>query len=330
MERNTHHNNNNNNNNSDNNFSFFKEQSATEHDHDELLKLSLSVGSKPPPPPPPHDHYPAHPQFSPLSIPYQNPLMQQQQHQQQPQPQPPPPPPPPLQFLSIPAHSLPPTPPPPPPPPPRPPHPYMPPPPHSNAVPPPSSQEGGIVGGGGPSSRPTRTRRSQTQNLRQGKSETIPAPYPWATTRRATVQRMEQLVAGGMTRITGQVQCKRCDRSYEMEYDLQQKFGEVAAFITENKCTMHDRAPGVWMDPTLPDCKFCNQGNCVKPILTKKRSINWLFLLLGQLLGCCKLSQLKYFCKHTRNHRTGAKDRVLYLTYLALCKQLDPRGPFDV
>ncbi|WOH09609.1 hypothetical protein DCAR_0729067 [Daucus carota subsp. sativus] len=47
-----------------------------------------------------------------------------------------------------------------------------------------------------------------------------------------------------------------------------------------------------------------------------------------QMLGCCTVEQLKYFCKHTKNHRTGAKDRVLYLTYLAICKQLDPKGPF--
>jgi hypothetical protein len=47
------------------------------------------------------------------------------------------------------------------------------------------------------------------------------------------------------------------------------------------------------------------------------------------MLGCCTLDQLKYFCKHTKNHRTGAKDRVLFLAYLGLCKQLDPNGPFD-
>ncbi|KAL4352204.1 hypothetical protein GQ457_06G007910 [Hibiscus cannabinus] len=53
-------------------------------------------------------------------------------------------------------------------------------------------------------------------------------------------------------------------------------------------------------------------------------------VLLGKMLGCCKLSELKYFCKHTKNHKTGAKDRVLYLTYMGLCKQLDPTGPFHI
>ncbi|KAI3474052.1 hypothetical protein Pfo_028840 [Paulownia fortunei] len=94
----------------------------------------------------------------------------------------------------------------------------------------------------------------------------------------------------------------------------------------KNRDDMRHRAPAAWMNPTLPDCKFCQQNNCVKPIPSKKKSINWLFLLLGQMIGCCKLSELKYFCKHTRNHRTGAKDRVLYLTYLELCRQLDPRA----
>ncbi|KAF9684343.1 hypothetical protein SADUNF_Sadunf04G0108500 [Salix dunnii] len=46
-------------------------------------------------------------------------------------------------------------------------------------------------------------------------------------------------------------------------------------------------------------------------------------------IGCCTLDQLKYFCKHTKNHRIGAKDRVLFLAYLGLCKQLNPNGPFD-
>ncbi|CAI9786350.1 unnamed protein product [Fraxinus pennsylvanica] len=93
---------------------------------------------------------------------------------------------------------------------------------------------------------------------------------------------------------------------------------------------MHDRAPGLWINPNLPRCRYYKQENCAKPIISeKKKSINWLFLLLGQMLGCCTLEQIKYCYKHTRNHHTGAKDRVLYLTYLSLCKQLDPYGPFD-
>ncbi|CAN1308073.1 hypothetical protein LINPERPRIM_LOCUS27229 [Linum perenne] len=115
-----------------------------------------------------------------------------------------------------------------------------------------------------------------------------------------------------------------------MSFELMSKFKEVAGYIRENKYTMNDRAPKVWSDPTLGDCSLCAQRECVKPVIKKRRDINWLFLLLGQWIGCCKLWDLKYFCKHTSNHRTGAKDRVLYLTYLAVCKQLDPSGPFDV
>ncbi|KAJ6750047.1 hypothetical protein OIU85_000655 [Salix viminalis] len=166
-------------------------------------------------------------------------------------------------------------------------------------------------------------RKTPSKILREGKSETIVAPYPWATTRRATVHSLEYLLANGLTIISGQMQCKKCDRQYEIEYDLQQKFKEVASFISANKDTMHDRAPSVWLNPVLPDCSFCNKRNCLKPVISKKRSINWLFLLLGQMLGCCQLKALKYFCKHTMNHRTGAKDRVLYLAYVDLCNQLD-------
>jgi len=173
-------------------------------------------------------------------------------------------------------------------------------------------------------------RKPSIQALKQGKSEAVSAPYPWATTRRATVHSLDYLLSKGINVISGNLYCKRCDKQYEVEYDLRQKFMEVACFVSKNKCGMHDRAPAIWMNPSLPNCEFCDQNNYVRPAVSKKRSINWLFLLLGQMLGCCKLSELKYFCKHTKNHRTGAKDRVLYLTYLALCKQLDPNGAIDL
>lgn len=169
-------------------------------------------------------------------------------------------------------------------------------------------------------------------NLRGEKSETIPIPFPWATNRRAKLHSLHYLRQNGIVNITGDVQCKRCEATFEMSYDVREKFPELWKYILENRQFMNDRAPpNVWMNPTLPDCVHCNQENCVKPIIAKKKkNINWLFLLLGQLLGCCNLAQLKYCCKHTNNHRTGAKDRVLYLTYLALCKQLDSTGPFNV
>ncbi|RYR51030.1 hypothetical protein Ahy_A06g026083 isoform C [Arachis hypogaea] len=85
------------------------------------------------------------------------------------------------------------------------------------------------------------------------------------------------------------------------------------------------------MAPVLPNCEFCNGKNTAVPVIAaKKRNINWLFLFLGQMIGCCKLSQLKYFCKHADIHLTGAKDRLVYYIYLGLCKQLKPQGPFDL
>lgn len=181
-----------------------------------------------------------------------------------------------------------------------------------------------------PATRPARSRRNPTQSLREGKSEIIPTPFAWATDRRAKIHTLNNLLSRKIYKISGEVQCKRCEKQYEIEYDLRKKFVEVGGYIAENKSRMHDRAPINWMNPILPTCKFCEQENSAKPIISeKKKTINWLFLFLGELLGCCTLEQLRYFCKHTKNHRTGAKDRVLYLTYLNMCKQLDPFGPFD-
>ncbi|PQM34541.1 hypothetical protein Pyn_38455 [Prunus yedoensis var. nudiflora] len=160
--------------------------------------------------------------------------------------------------------------------------------------------------------------------LRQRKPEDIEAPFPWAAPKRATVRSLEYLHSNRIGTISGLVQCQKCDESYEIYYDLRQKFTEIAIYISEHKSAMHDRAPTVWMNPALPDCKHCGQSKCMKPVISKKRSINWLFLFLGQMLGCCQTSELKYFCKHTKNHRTGAKDRVLYITYLSIYKQLAP------
>ncbi|KAG9445624.1 hypothetical protein H6P81_011752 [Aristolochia fimbriata] len=182
--------------------------------------------------------------------------------------------------------------------------------------------------------RPAARARRNSNATSARRDEHVPEPYPWATNRRAHVHSLAHLFRRGIRVVTGEVQCKRCEARYEMEYPVGPKFEEVRGFVARNKATMHDRAPGEWMNPALPSCRMCRQPGCVKPVISqKKRSINWLFLLLGGMLGCCTLEQLKYFCKHTSNHRTGAKDRVLYLTYLGLCKQLagddNERGLFD-
>nr|GMC83390.1 Hydroxyproline-rich glycoprotein family protein [Ipomoea batatas] len=187
-----------------------------------------------------------------------------------------------------------------------------------------------LLGVVAPRATKQKNKNSSFPLMKKGKSETITPPYEWATNRRATVHSLDSLYFKNIHEITGDVQCRRCESKYQIGFNLVKSFTEVAKFIWENKCEMADRAPDVWMNPTLPTCRYCGQENSVKPVIPRsKKAINWLFLLLGQMLGCCTLDQLRYFCKYRRHHRTGAKDRVLYLTYLNLCKQLDPNGPFD-
>ncbi|RDX89265.1 hypothetical protein CR513_29034, partial [Mucuna pruriens] len=166
-----------------------------------------------------------------------------------------------------------------------------------------------------------RRRRVQSKQLAQGKSETVPVPFPWATDRRATVHNHKYLLQNNILIITGEVQCNKCDHKFELSLDLEEKVSELQTFIQKEREAMHNRAPDSWMKPVLPKCPQCRSQN-TKPIFTKKKAINWLFLYLSQMIGCCTLQQLKYFCKHTNNHRTGAKDRLIYLTYIALYKQL--------
>ncbi|XP_058782944.1 uncharacterized protein LOC131657577 [Vicia villosa] len=156
------------------------------------------------------------------------------------------------------------------------------------------------------------------------KPETIDIPFRWATNRRANVCSFHYLIQNEIFDITGDVECKNCKRKFEMSFDVREKFPEISDYILKNSQAMDERAPPeIWMNPTLPDCVHCNKKNCVNPIVAdKKKKINWLFLFLGQMLGCCNLVQLRYCCKYNNSHRTGAKDRVLYSAYLALCNQL--------
>ncbi|KAJ8767118.1 hypothetical protein K2173_013515 [Erythroxylum novogranatense] len=180
------------------------------------------------------------------------------------------------------------------------------------------------------SQREQRAQLSCARSREEGTRETVPVLYPWATDQLARVHSLEHLRSKQIETISGLVQCKKCERKYEIGFNLEDKFAEIWNFIARNKSSMHDRAPAVWLNPVYPRCKYCNLENGVRPVMAENnKEINWLFLLLGQMLGLLTLEQLKYFCKHTKNHRTGAKDRVLYLTYLGLCKQLDPNGPFD-
>ncbi|XP_051220571.1 uncharacterized protein [Lolium perenne] len=159
---------------------------------------------------------------------------------------------------------------------------------------------------------------------------TPPPPFPWATTQPARHDTLESLLRRGITTVEGEARCKRCSRKATVAFDLEAKFREVREFIAANRHSFDDRAPEAWMASVLPDCVACGQSRCLWPAIpADKGQINWLFLLLGQMLGCCTLEQLKYFCKNTGRHRTGAKNRVLYYAYLEMCKQLEPQGPFD-
>ncbi|XP_062094282.1 uncharacterized protein LOC133800340 [Humulus lupulus] len=156
--------------------------------------------------------------------------------------------------------------------------------------------------------------------------------YPWAMAQPCKVRRFGYLLQNRITAIRGDIRCKNCKQEFEMELDLTKEFLEVGTFVERTKEDMRERAPLSWLKPELPICPSCHQDYC-EPVVIDSQSdgynINWLFLLLAQLLGCCTLQQLKLFCKTNEIHRTGAKDRLLYLTYLNLCKQLHPKGPFD-
>jgi hypothetical protein len=103
------------------------------------------------------------------------------------------------------------------------------------------------------------------------------------------------------------------------------KFREVREYIVANHHAMYDRAPKAWEFPALPDCDACGHEGAMWPeIAADKHEINWLFLFLGQMLGCCTLEQLKYFCMNNGRHRTGAKNRVLYYAYIEMSNQLLP------
>ena len=179
-------------------------------------------------------------------------------------------------------------------------------------------------------SQPRRCRRRRSAF--EEKSETIPPPFPWATDRRATVQNFSYLIENRILAIKGLVECKSCKKKFEMVLDLRNNLSQLLNFIDKEKKNMHERAPKVWMRPVLLRCEGCGEDNSVQPSFenTKKKNINWLFLLLSQMIGCCTLAQLKYFLKHNNIHRTGAKERVLYYSYMCLCNQLKPYHPTPI
>ncbi|KAF4395724.1 hypothetical protein G4B88_013498 [Cannabis sativa] len=155
------------------------------------------------------------------------------------------------------------------------------------------------------------------------------APYPWAKKKPGFIHSMEYLVNNKIVMIGGMVNCDKCKKSFKMELELMSHYNRLKSYIAQEKGVMNDRAPEIWLNPIRPNCIYCHSDKTTPVVASKDEEINWLFLLLGQWLGICTLTHLKFFCMCTKNHRTGAKDRVLYLTYLDLCKQLTPLPLFD-
>ncbi|KAM7253515.1 hypothetical protein ACFE04_021669 [Oxalis oulophora] len=173
--------------------------------------------------------------------------------------------------------------------------------------------------------------RARRNNASSGQKEyVVPAPFRWAGDSFAKVQPLSMLISNGILSIKGNLVCKKCEGKVDVEFNLMDKFSKVWKFMTENNIGMCQRAPERWKRPILPNCEQCLGIQSMKPLLpNKNEEINWLFLFLGEFIGCCTLSQLKFFCQWTGNHRTGAKDRLLYLTYVDLCKQLYGDGRFN-
>ncbi|WVZ20285.1 hypothetical protein V8G54_007607 [Vigna mungo] len=170
-----------------------------------------------------------------------------------------------------------------------------------------------------------RSRQTSCTRRSKQRSETVPALFPWAKNQRASVHSKEYLLENNINTIKGNVHCKRCEHEFELSLNLEEKLNDLCQFISKGKHKWHNRAPRVWMSPVFPKCPLCERESGSRPIIAKnKKEINWLFLLLGQMLCCCTLNHLKYFCKHNEVHRTGAKDRLLYDTYKSLVNQLLP------
>ncbi|XP_028785690.1 probable E3 ubiquitin-protein ligase LOG2 [Neltuma alba] len=271
-------------------------------EHEELVRLTLATGSnyqsppqKPPPPPPPPE-FPPHPSLLQLMPPSSS-----FARSSEPPPQSQPPPAPPISQL----------------------HPSV-------LLPSSFSQPPADETSEGQAHRRPSARRPRNYK-KPGWEPTIKPPYPWASNIRAKVLSMEELISKNMIVISGEVYCKECKKQFQMEYDLPSKFSEVVSFIAGNMGGMHNRAPDVWLKPEGLDCKLCDRKKCVQPVIPcKKRNTNWLFLFLGQMIGCCNLYHLWYFCKHNDKHRTAAKDRLVYSAYATLHSQLDPSKASDL
>ncbi|GFZ02316.1 hypothetical protein Acr_15g0009240 [Actinidia rufa] len=126
-----------------------------------------------------------------------------------------------------------------------------------------------------------------------------------------------------------------CNTQTTIKYNLLQRFSLLKNFIRRNKNAMTElrEAPEAWNNPEekfrrcMERDRGCGQNNALIPHNpVPPRSMNWLFMLLGQTLGLCTTDDLQYLV----NERSDNKPRLLYLAFLSLCKQLKPDEPiFD-
>ncbi|MED6193460.1 hypothetical protein PIB30_019756 [Stylosanthes scabra] len=148
----------------------------------------------------------------------------------------------------------------------------------------------------------------------------IDPPFPWATDRPTKIHSIKYLLQNNISDISGDVQCGSCHGIFEISYDLQEKVAELRSFMRAHRSTMHSRSPKEWIFPELLTCILCGKEKRVKPVIGnwREHNINWLFLLLGQLIGFCTLDDMRYFCSYNGLHKTAAKDRFVYYTYVKL------------
>ena len=93
---------------------------------------------------------------------------------------------------------------------------------------------------------------------RLAKSLTVPPPFPWATSKLATVHTLDYLLSDlKLKTVSATLVCKFCKFQQNFQFDLVENFKEVTTFIKENMNEMHDRAPGEWMNPVIPNCESC-------------------------------------------------------------------------
>ncbi|XP_021849478.1 uncharacterized protein [Spinacia oleracea] len=167
--------------------------------------------------------------------------------------------------------------------------------------------------------------------------------YPHAKPEPAKIHSLNYLLQNHILIVSKDFKCgnSECNQMYKVTYDIQTKFQELVEFIrTEKDKSLNGGvAPEKWLTPTttLPECSNCRRKCDVDSLLgsddrvseSAYHKIDWLFLLLGRLLGVCEWNQLNYFCINNNidrsvNGMVASTSQLLYRVYFDLCRQLQP------